>query len=247
MPLFLAPSITRYDLNFNLFGIPIRVHPLFWLLAAIFASANRNFLTLLIWIVVIFLAILTHEMGHALVMRRYGHNPQIVLYIGGGLTLSEPRPWGNTWANVSVRPAQQIFISLAGPGAGFIMAALLVLMVKLTGGMVELTLMYGFLPYPIVWLPFGGTILNTVVMALLWVNIFWGVLNLMPVIPLDGGQVMHMLLLQANPLDGGEKALQVSLVAGIAVAAFGLLVMQSMYLALMFGYLAFQSYQALKR
>ena len=246
MPLFAPPSITRYDLNFTLLGIPVRVHPLFWLLAAVFASANRNLLVLLIWIAVIFIAILVHEMGHALLMRHYGHNPQVVLYMGGGLTISEPRPWGNTWANVSLRPAQEILVSLAGPGVGFLLAALIVLAVQLSGGMVNLTLIYGFLPYPVVWLPFCGTYLNTIVMALLWVNIFWGVLNLMPVLPLDGGEVMHMILIQNDPRDGRRKALMVSFIGGVVVALFGLLVMKSIYIALMFGFLAFQSYQGMR-
>lgn len=105
----------------------------------------------------------------------------------------------------------------------------------------------GVIPVPVnVALPFGGTLLSSFVLSLLSVNIFWGIFNLMPVYPLDGGHVTRYALLQADPYDGVRKSLWVSVIAGIAVAALGFFVLRSTYMALMFAFLAFQSYQSMQ-
>ena len=68
--LFTEPNRTPYDLRFNLFGIPVRVHPLFWLVAAILgAGSDPDPIELLLWIGTVFVSILIHEMGHALAAR----------------------------------------------------------------------------------------------------------------------------------------------------------------------------------
>jgi stage IV sporulation protein FB len=95
-------------------------------------------------------------------------------------------------------------------------------------------------------LPFGGSILNAFVITLLWVNLFWGLINLMPVYPLDGGNVTRSLLLKADPLEGVRKSLWVSVIAGILVAVIGFFLLGSVYMAFLFGFLAFQSYQSLQ-
>ncbi len=247
MLLFQPPPSTRYDLRFTLAGFPIRVHPLFWLIAVLLGSASGDPIQILIWILVVFVSILVHELGHALAFRRYGLNSQIVLHFAGGLTIPESTYWGSRWANVALGPNQQIFISLAGPGSGFILAALVITGVILLGGSVLTTRLLGIIPLPaMALLPFGGSIVNMLVTALLWVNIFWGLINLMPVYPLDGGSVARNILLQVDPVDGVRKSLWVSVIAGglIALAAFFFL--HSVYMALLFGFLAFQSYQSLQ-
>jgi len=247
MLLFQPPPSTRYDLRFTLAGFPIRVHPLFWLIAVLLGSGSCDPIQILIWILVVFVSILVHELGHALAFRRYGLNSQIVLHFAGGLTIPESTYWGSRWANVALGPNQQIFISLAGPGSGFILAALVITGVILLGGSVLTTRLLGIIPLPaMALLPFGGSIVNMLVTALLWVNIFWGLINLMPVYPLDGGSVARNILLQVDPVDGVRKSLWVSVIAGglIALAAFFFL--HSVYMALLFGFLAFQSYQSLQ-
>ena len=80
---------TPYDLNFSLLGVPIRVHPLFWL-AALVLGLNLNPHQLPIWIAVVFVSIVVHEMGHALMIRSFGWQPSIVLYTFGGLAMHQP-------------------------------------------------------------------------------------------------------------------------------------------------------------
>jgi hypothetical protein len=63
MLLFQVPPPTRYDLRFNLAGFPVRVHPLFWLIAVLLGYSSGDPLQILIWVVVVFVSILIHEMG----------------------------------------------------------------------------------------------------------------------------------------------------------------------------------------
>jgi stage IV sporulation protein FB len=84
------------------------------------------------------------------------------------------------------------------------------------------------------------------VTALLWVNIFWGFINLMPVHPLDGGNVTRNALLQVDPADGVRKSLWISVIAGALIALVAFFFLRSLYMAFLFGFLAFQSYQAVQ-
>src|SRR5687768_16401164 len=156
MLLFQPPPPTRYDLRFTIAGFPVRVHPLFWLITLLFAS-SADLLLIPIWIFVLFVSILIHELGHALAFRRYGLNSQIVIHFAGGLTIPESTWWGSRWANVALGPNQNIFISLAGPGAGFLLAALVIAVVYIMGGSVMTTWLLGLIPLPVTALmPFGG-------------------------------------------------------------------------------------------
>lgn len=247
MLLFQVPPPTRYDLNFRLAGFPVRVHPLFWLIAVLLGYSSGDIVQILVWVVVVFVSILVHELGHALAFRRYGLSSQIVLHFAGGLTIPESTYWGSRWATVALGPNQNIFISLAGPGAGFLFAALAIAGVVLAGGSIITTRLLGFIPMPgFAVLPFGGNILSLFVTALLWVNIFWGVINLMPVYPLDGGSVIRNILIQADPVDGVRKSLWISVIAGALIALVAFFFLRSLYMAILFGFLAFQSYQSLQ-
>lgn len=237
---------TRYDLRFSLAGIPVRVHPLFWLIA-VFFGISGDLIMLPIWVLVVFVAILVHELGHALAFRRYGQRSQIVLHFAGGLTIPEPVSWGGGYASVGLTANQQIFISLAGPGAGFLLAALVWIAVLLTGGSINVLFLLGFIPLPwSVLLPFGGSIVAEAIRMLLWVSIFWGLINLVPVYPLDGGSVARNVFVQVDPIDGIRKSLWLSVIAGVLMALAGFLFFGSLFLALLFGLLAFQSYQSLQ-
>ena len=84
--LFTEPPRTQYDVRFSVAGIPVRVSPFFWLVTLLFgASGGTDAVGLLTWVAVVFVSILIHEMGHALVQRYYGWEPSIILYQMGGL------------------------------------------------------------------------------------------------------------------------------------------------------------------
>jgi Zn-dependent protease len=201
---------------------------------------------LLIWVLVVFVSILIHELGHAFAMRYFGQSSHIVLHFAGGLAIADSVRWGSRWANVALGPNQYLLIALAGPVAGFLFAGLAIIIVLITGGTVGITRLLGLIPLPLTaMLPFGGMIVNLLVTLLLWVNIFWGLINLLPVFPLDGGNVARNILIQYDPLDGVRKSLWVSVIVGVFIAFVALIFLRSLYMALLFGLLAFQSYQSL--
>lgn len=246
MSFFQPTPTSRFDLRFSIAGIPVRVHPLFWLIALLLGS-NGGLLQIVLWVFVVFVSILIHELGHALAFRGYGLRSQILLHFSGGLTIPEATPWGSGYASVAIGPVQQILISLAGPGAGFLLAGLIIVGVQLFGGSVSANYLFGLLPLPTsAALPFGGLAMSMFLTMMLWVNVFWGLINLLPVFPLDGGHVARNILLLYDPVGGARKSLWLSVIAGGLMAVAGFALFRSMYTALLFGLLAFQSYQALQ-
>jgi len=244
MFLFQPPPATQYDLNFSVAGIPIRVHPLFWLIAILF-GASLSLLQLPIWVLVLFISILIHELGHAFAMRFYGQSARIILYHMGGGAIADSVQWGSRWANVALGYGPQTVIALAGPFAGFLLAALILLGVALTGGSIGTYWLFGVIPLPLAVSLTAGGIVNFFVAQMLWVNIFWGLINLLPISPLDGGNVARNILVQYDPRDGLRKSLWLSTVAGGLMALVGFLLWHNLYITLLFGFLAYQSYQSL--
>ena len=104
-----APA-TRYDLRFSALGVPVRVHPLFWLASIVFGIQLPPRLVV-IWVGVVFVSILIHELGHAMTIRAFGWYPLILLYTFGGLAIYQP---------THRDPRKELLISLAGPAAGLL-------------------------------------------------------------------------------------------------------------------------------
>ena len=236
--MFQVPPPTRYDLQFNFFSISVRVHPFFWLIALIFgANGDSEPVDILIWIAVVFFSILIHEVGHIIAMRSFGEDGYVVLHGFGGLAIPTSGYGRRT-------PQQQIAISLAGPAAGFLLAAIIMLAVWALGGFVAINT-NAYIPLPVAYLPQAGAIGNEIIWITLYINTFWGLLNLVPVIPLDGGQTAAGLFAIIDPRGGHTKALQLSVITGIIMATIGITIMGSIYIGFLFGLLAYQSYQRL--
>lgn len=241
-----SAPFTRFDLRFTLFGFPVRVHPLFWLIALLLGSGSGHPLMILVWIAAVFISILVHELGHAFAFRRFGQPSSILLHMTGGLTIPESMPWGGGYASVGLTPNQHIFVSLAGPFAGFALAGLVLAVGAALGGQIILTTIFDVIPFPLIFIPILNGILTDIFVAFLWINIFWGIVNLLPVYPLDGGHVSRYFLIQRDPWNGLRASLWLSVVTGGALALSGLIFLGSLYMALLFGLLAFQSFQMLQ-
>ena len=236
--MFQVPAPTRFDLRFSLFGVPVRVHPLHWLLGVFFGIQSGDAIMLVIWVVAIFLSILLHEFGHSIAMRVFGQDSFIILYMFGGLAV--PTSLGaRTWI-------QQVIISLAGPFSQFLLVLILIGGVVAAGGFVTMTTILGFIPFPSVFLPTAGRTVNLMLAVLIYINVFWPLINLLPVYPLDGGQTARAIFERLSPWNGLTNALWLSVLTGAIVAAgFGL--SRNLFMAFMFGMLALQSYQMLQR
>jgi Zn-dependent protease len=200
---------------------------------------------LLIWIASVFVSILIHELGHAFAMRYYGIHAYIVLYHFGGLAVPDSAA---SFTGMGRRggSTQQIVISAAGPAAQLILAALIVAILQASGS----SLLFG-IPFleSIIPLESGELITSLPLMALLYFlilpSVFWALLNLLPVYPLDGGQISRELFTIFSPREGVRNSLILSIATGALVAIYGL-THNDMMLGMMFGMLAFSSYQILQ-
>src|SRR5258708_21488286 len=109
---------TPYDVRFSLFGIPVRVHPFFWIASLLMGRGLHDRKLMLIWMACIFVSILVHELGHALTAQYFGWPPHIVLHAFGGYASYQP-----TWGHSTSR---SILVSFAGPWAGFLLYAVVI-------------------------------------------------------------------------------------------------------------------------
>ncbi|MCY2988155.1 MAG: site-2 protease family protein [Planctomycetota bacterium] len=245
----IEPQPTAYDLQFRVAGIPVRVHPLFWLMALILGAQGKPGPELLIWVAVVFVSILAHELGHACMGRYFGRNARISLYLMGGLTISQSSAYGLNSGRRRPTANSEILVSAAGPGAGFLLAGLVVMLIVAAGSRIT----FGWAGWMPTWLlslvpPLrDARYMDVVLDDLLWVNIFWGLINLLPIYPLDGGQIVRQVLVSRDPRNGTAQALWISVFVAAGMAAFGLLQMHSVFNAVFFGSLAVSSYQALQQ
>ena len=168
-------------LRFRLFGIPFQVTLYFWIGSAFLsgvAGGGQDWgLKLAVWVGCVLVSIVAHELGHALLARQYGVQPFVVLYQFGGLTYMP---------GARFTRGQSILVSLAGPAAGF--AAFLVVhtarYLLVSSGNDDLL----YAPTQ------AGLITQEAVRDLLWINGAWTLFNLLPIQPLDGGQVLREVL-----------------------------------------------------
>lgn len=216
--LLLEPPPTPLDLKWRMLGIPVRVHPLFWLIALLL-GLGLPLVYLPVWVICVFVSILIHELGHVLAGKLFGSQGHILLYSFGGLAIGSgrlPERW------------QRIAVSLAGPAAQFLLAFLLAI---------------PYVGYAAARGPDGIEFLDYLFGILFGINIFWAVLNLMPIWPLDGGQVSREIFQALMPADGLRISLIVSLVFAVLLAVAGLAL--GPFTVILFGMLAFASWQLL--
>lgn len=186
---FADPEQTPYDLRFPLLGVRVRVHPLFWAMSGILGWSLHvayGFEYLLIWILCVFLSILIHEMGHVLVGKMFGADGHIVLYSFGGLAIG---------SSALHKRWQRIAVYLAGPLFQLILFAALWLPDRT----------FDFFPR---W---QDSYLEAARRLLLYINFYWAVLNLIPIFPLDGGQVIRDSLDGVSSRWGNRLAFQISI------------------------------------
>ncbi len=69
---------------------------------------------------------------------------------------------------------------------------------------------------------------------------------MLPIYPLDGGQIAREILVQQNPGRGVIQSLWLSVYTGACLAIFGLVYIGSFFMAVMFGLLAYSSYTTIQ-
>lgn len=226
--MFGTVSATPYDLQFSLFGIPVRISIWFWLAGAIlgYNALKAGAAFLIGWLLVLLVSILIHELGHALAARCFGYSPSILLYQFGGLAFYNPAYGQARW--------KSILISLAGPGAGFILAAVI----------------YAFAAYALPQFyfrmePAFQELVSFILGQLLFVNVIWGLVNLLPVLPLDGGRVCQEICSSFAPYRGTLYAAWIGVIVGGLAAAY-FFTQKDNYPAFLFLMLAFTNFNIIQ-
>jgi len=207
-------------MTFRLFGFDVEIQFGFWLTAGILGLGflrSETPSSIFVWVAVILVSILVHELGHAFAIRRHRIQPVIALHWMGGTT---------SWRMAQpLTRSDRIVISLAGPFAGFGLALLVWIVGQLIPGGVESLPLYGLIAYD----------------QLLWINTLWGLINLLPVLPLDGGHVLE----EAMGPTRVRATMIISASAGALAAVF--FISNGWFLpAMFFGFGAMQSYQRLR-
>lgn len=223
----------------------MRVEPWFWLVAFFLGGGTRitdreSFLHTLLWMVVVFVSILVHELGHAMTSRKLTKvQPNIKLWGLGGLA----------YPNTHLNRQDDFRMTLAGPLAGLaFFGVVAVFCILQYGGLTGLD-MIKWLIYPGFGLQFETMVelrdmhwvTFNLLRSLVFVNFWWSLINLLPVHPLDGGRIY------ATFQSSSYKVHQVGAATGVIVALIGWFVFGDWWIALMFGFLAYQNYQAMQQ
>ncbi len=160
------------------FGIAIYVHATFVLLLAWVAisrlGASHDLAIAgqgLLLVTSVFAIVVLHELGHALVARRFGiATRDITLYPIGGISRLEHMP---------EQPAQELVVAIAGPAVNGALALAIYAGLQIAGVGAN-----------------GGplTIGGAFAVQLMWINISLGLFNLLPAFPMDGGRILRAAL-----------------------------------------------------
>ncbi len=123
-------------------------------------------------VITIFAVIVVHELGHALVARRFGIGTRdIMLLPVGGIASLERTP---------EKPSQELAVAIVGPAINLVLAGVIWIGIQAMDGTTALSEVSSI----------GGA----VAAQLFWINIGLAVFNMIPAFPMDGGRVLRALL-----------------------------------------------------
>ena len=171
---------------------------MFWLLACFLgggfgADSSTDWHRVIIFMAAVFISIIAHELGHALTGLSLGAvNAQIQLHGMGGLT---------RFGSTNLTRLQKILMTAAGPGAGFLLAVIFFIIAVVTVQESNPDSYSQFL-------------LAYFIEVMLAINIIWSIINLFPILPLDGGQILRDAL-------GPDKIKLTCIISFITLALLG--------------------------
>ena len=159
-------------------GIEVKLHLTFliflaWIaLTYYFSAGPQAAINGTVFVILLFLCVVLHELGHALMARRFGvRTPDITLLPIGGVARLERIP---------DQPKQELLIAIAGPLVNVVIAGILVLFLRQRAAASD----FADLNNPHV----------AMLSKLASVNIFLVLFNLIPAFPMDGGRILRALL-----------------------------------------------------
>ena len=207
-------------MEFRLGKIPVKVHGAFAITAVLLClGPSTDPAKIAVFVVVMFISVLLHELGHALAGIGFGLSPRIDLHAMGGTT-SWPQGRKIGWG-------KSMLISAAGPFTGIFL-----------GGAAFLLMAYSGAPQH----PLAASAAN----AFVWINAVWGLFNLAPMMPLDGGNILLAGLQMLTKGRGEKPTRYISIVVAAGCALFSLRVSYT-WGAVLSGLFLFRNVQALRQ
>ncbi len=155
---------------FTLADVPVDMSLWYVFLAVILVRGNV--VAGVLWLGAITISLLVHEFGHALVARRFRLAPRVLLHGFGGLCEHSE----------AESDRDDALVVAAGPAAGLLLGALV------AGLHLGIT--------PLLPAERWAMLLDMFLGYMVWINIGWSLVNLLPVWPLDGGQLFRLGLSQ---------------------------------------------------
>ncbi|MDJ1185099.1 site-2 protease family protein [Roseofilum casamattae] len=203
----------------NLFGIPFYLNPSWFLVLGLVTfsygdALNSTFpqlgliVSLLLGLgaaLLLFSSVLAHELGHSLVAIRQGIGVNsITLFLFGGLARLEKE---------SETPAEAFWVAIAGPGVSI--------------------MLFGILTAIGLYAPITGPV-AAVIELLAYINLVLALFNLIPGLPLDGGNILKALVwkITGNPNRGIIFASRMGQVIGWSAITLGFLSLFNIHLNL---------------
>lgn len=204
--------------------LTVSAEPFFWLMSGFlgmsFGRGSPN--EIILWAVVVAFSVLFHELGHAAVCLAFGSGADVTLHGMGGSTRPRDLSAFGTWRTA--------MLNLAGCAAGMALA------------LVAFGVLYGAkaLGSPLT------AEARRIAVALIEINVWFSIFNLLPVMPMDGGKFVSGLLKARWGVNGERAGHAFGLALGGAAALY-FLKGGAIYGAVLTGALALGEGRSLKR
>jgi stage IV sporulation protein FB len=225
-------------LRWRLFGISVCIQPSFWIINALFAWFVSDPLAghyrvalltfILIWVLCTLASVMVHELGHAVMGRIFGQPGNVTIAGLGGQAAG---------GYDKISPWKRLLVIAAGPGAGFLFVASLVLVDSTAWDwlMGELDWENLKLRWFIVdkigmmHLRLGRNYYTLTLFLLAMIGLFMNILNLFPIIPMDGGMIFKEICSMIAGRAGERFAFAVSFLLAGALTLYFLVVVLVKY------------------
>lgn len=210
------------QISFHVGRTPVIIQPFFWLITLLLASSyfqeKPQPWPIVTWVLACFGSILLHELGHVWMGSFFGAAGCRILLSGmGGLAVGATR-CQFMW--------QRVLVYLAGPGIQLLLACILFFLFPEEGT--------------------GWIISDIFIRQMMLINIVWPVFNLLPIFPLDGGQITREILHGYLPRLGEVISAWSSLIIAVGVGILVFQATKSIYNALLFGIFAVTNLQRIQ-
>jgi Zn-dependent protease/predicted transcriptional regulator len=184
-------------MSFHAFGVPVRLHSTFLILAAVLLVSglgdHRSSVVYVLYVLGLFVSLLCHEAGHALVTRKFGvRTLEIVMFPIGGVSRLDRR----------LSPFEEFAVAIAGPLVNMILAAGFWGLAVMNKSLVTVT-------------GLSNSTDDNLGAQLLFGNLAMAGFNLVPAFPMDGGRILRSLLTRFK---GEEHATRLATWVGRMIA-----------------------------